>query len=95
MRGVGLEAITDPTVRWKLFQAITAAAEQQAADPAYAAELAAWSGRGAESDDGVPAANAPAPQHTPGQMPLARLRKPEPSTAARARGNPRTPPCCS
>ena len=70
MRGVGLETITDPTVRWKLFQAITAAAAQQAADPAYAAELAAWSGRGAESDDGVPAANAPAPQQTPGQMPL-------------------------
>jgi hypothetical protein len=69
-RGVGLEAITDPAVRWKLFHAITAAAEHQAADPAYAAELAAWSGRGAESDDGVPAANAPAPQHTPGQMPL-------------------------
>jgi len=70
VRGVGLEAITDPTVRWKLFHAITAAAEQQAADPAYAAEMAMWSGRGAESDDGVPAANATAPQHTPGQMPL-------------------------
>ena len=70
VRGVGLEAITDPAVRWKLFHAITDAAEQQATDPAYAAELAAWSGRGAESDDGVPAANAPAPQHTPGQMPL-------------------------
>ena len=70
VRGVGLEAITDPAVRWKLFHAITNAAEQQATDPAYAAELAAWSGRGAESDDGVPAANAPAPQHTPGQMPL-------------------------
>jgi hypothetical protein len=70
VRGVGLEVITEPPVRWKLFHAITAAAEQQAADPAYAAELAAWSGRGAESDDGVPAANAPAPQHTPGQMPL-------------------------
>ena len=70
LRGVGLEAITEPAVRWKLFHAITAAAAQQAADPAYAAELAAWSGRGAESVDGVPAANAPAPQDVPGQMPL-------------------------
>jgi nitroreductase len=77
VRGVGLEAITEPAVRWKLFHAITTAAEQQAADPAYAAELAAWSGRGAGSDDGVPAANAPAPHEVPGQMPLRPYADPE------------------
>jgi hypothetical protein len=70
LEGVGLEVITDPVLRWKLFRAITIAAEQQATDPAYAAELAAWSGRGNEADDGVPAANAPAAQHIPGRMPL-------------------------
>lgn len=77
VRGVGLEPITEPAVRWKLFHAITTAAEQQAADPAYAAELAAWSGRGAGSDDGVPAANAPAPHEVPGQMPLRPFADPE------------------
>ena len=55
---------------WKLFQAITAAAAQHAADPAYAAELAAWSGRGAGIRRRRPAADAPGPQQTPGQMPL-------------------------
>ncbi len=76
VRGVGLEAITEPAVRWKLFHAITTAAEQQANDPAYAAELAAWSGRGAGSDDGVPAANTPAPQEIPGQMPMRAFANP-------------------
>jgi nitroreductase len=74
--GVGLEAITEPALRWKVFRAITTAAEQQAADPAYAAEIAAWSGRGTESDDGVPAASAPVPQHAPGQMPLRDYARP-------------------
>jgi hypothetical protein len=68
--GVGIEAITEPALRWKVFRAITTAAQQQVADPAYAAEIAAWSGRDTESDDGVPAASAPVPQHTPGQMPI-------------------------
>ncbi len=70
VHGITLQAISEPTLRWKLFRAITTAAEQQATDPAYAAELAAWSGRGAGTDDGVPAANAPAPHRSPGQMPL-------------------------
>ena len=74
--GVGLEAIAEPALRWKVFRAITTAAEQQAADPAYAAEIAAWSGRGTESDDGVAAANATVPQHIPGQMPLRDYARP-------------------
>ncbi len=74
--GVGLEAITEPALRWKLFRAITAAAQQQATNPAYAAELAAWSGRGTEADDGVLAASAPLTQHTPGQMPLRDYARP-------------------
>ena len=74
--GVGLEAITEPALRWKVFRAITTAAEQQTADPAYAAEIAAWSGRGTESDDGVPAASAPVPLRAPGQMPLRDYARP-------------------
>lgn len=74
--GVGLEAITEPALRWKLFRAITTAAEQQAMNPAYAAELAAWSGRGTEADDGVLAASAPLAQRTPGQMPLRDYARP-------------------
>jgi hypothetical protein len=74
--GVGIEAITEPALAWKVFRAITTAAGQQAADPTYATEITAWSGRGTESDDGVPAASAPAPQHTPGQMPLRDYARP-------------------
>ncbi|MDT7552668.1 MAG: hypothetical protein QOI16_1204, partial [Pseudonocardiales bacterium] len=35
--GVGIEAITEPALAWKVFRAITTAAQQQVADPAYAA----------------------------------------------------------
>ena len=59
-----------------MFRAITTAAEQQATDPAYAAEIAAWSGRGTESDDGVAAASATVPQDIPGQMPLRDYARP-------------------
>jgi nitroreductase len=75
-RGIGLEAVTEPASRWKLVRAITTAAQTQAADPAYAAELAEWSGRGPEVDDGVPAANAPPPQRIPGQVPLRAYARP-------------------
>lgn len=74
--GVGLEVITDPALRWRLFRAITSAAAQQAADPAYAAELASWSGRDDDAEAGVPAANAPRTQHVPGQMPLREYARP-------------------
>jgi hypothetical protein len=75
VHGIGLQAITEPTLRWKLFRAITTAALQQANDPAYAAELAAWSGR-TGTDDGVPAVNEPAPRRIPGQMPLRAYAQP-------------------
>ena len=43
--GVGLAVVTDPRTRHQLFRAIEEAARTQDADPAYVAELAAWSGR--------------------------------------------------
>jgi nitroreductase len=55
-------------IREYLVWAIRAAAAAHAADPAYRAELAAWSGR-YESADGVPAANVPAPDETPSALP--------------------------
>jgi nitroreductase len=70
LAGVHLEVVTDPTLRWKLVRAIRIAAEQQAADPHYAEELAARSGRPPGSLDGVPSASAPAPGRVPGQPPL-------------------------
>jgi nitroreductase len=51
-----------------LARAIQQAAREHAADADYQAELAAWSGR-YESEDGVPAANVPAPDETPGALP--------------------------
>ena len=60
LRGLRLQAITEPLPRYRLFRAISDAAERQANDPAQAAELAAWSGRAAGSPDGVPAVARPA-----------------------------------
>jgi hypothetical protein len=34
VHGVTLQAVSEPTLRWKLFRAITTAAEHQAMDPA-------------------------------------------------------------
>ncbi|WP_410582578.1 Acg family FMN-binding oxidoreductase [Amycolatopsis sp. lyj-108] len=53
--------------RHRLVVAIKEAAATHAADPAYRTELAAWSGR-RFAPDGVPAANAPAPDDTPGAV---------------------------
>jgi nitroreductase len=68
--GLALQAVTEPRLRWRLFKAIAAAAEMQQADPAYAAEIARWSGRPAAAGDGVPAANTPSPALVPGRMPM-------------------------
>ena len=57
--GVLLREVTEPAVRRSLKAAIEAAAAAQAADPDYGDEIALWSGRHG-SEDGVPAANAPA-----------------------------------
>jgi nitroreductase len=69
-QGVGLTLITDPRARRRLFRAIGTAGATQDADPAYGAELAAWSGRPAGAEDGVPADRAPAAVPTRGQMPM-------------------------
>ncbi len=54
--------------RYHLARAISEAVEVHAADPAYRTELAAWSGRHT-APDGVPSANAPAQDDTPGALP--------------------------
>jgi len=69
-QGVGVEVITDPRARRQLFRAIETAAGRQEADPAYVAELAAWSGRSADAPDGVPSDRAPLTTAVPGQMPM-------------------------
>ena len=69
-QGLGVEIVTDPRVRRRLYRAIEEAAELQGADPAYAAELAEWSGRPRGAHDGVPADRAPATGEVPGQMPM-------------------------
>jgi nitroreductase len=74
--GVTLQAVTEPGLRWRLSTAIAAAAAQQEADPAYAAEIARWSGRPAGAVDGVPSANAPAPERAPGRMPMRAYAEP-------------------
>ncbi|HTK64538.1 MAG TPA: NAD(P)H nitroreductase [Pseudonocardia sp.] len=70
VEGLTLRAINEPDLRWKLYRAMAEAAEQQAADPAHAAELADWSGRGTGALDGVPAAAVPAPARISGQPPM-------------------------
>jgi hypothetical protein len=69
-QGVGLTMITDHRARRRLFRAIETAAAAQDADPAYGAELAAWSGRADGAEDGVPADRASAAEPAPGQMPM-------------------------
>jgi nitroreductase len=68
--GLTLQAVTEPRLRWRLYKAIAAAAETQQADPAYAAELARWSGRPSGAPDGVPSANVPWPAPARGRMPI-------------------------
>ena len=60
--------VADGASRDHLARAIREAVQAHAADPEYRMELAAWSGRH-ESSDGVPAANAPAPEEDPGALP--------------------------
>jgi hypothetical protein len=69
-QGLMVQAVADPRMRWRLYKAITAAAEMQEADPSYAAELGRWSGRPPGAVDGVPSANAPWPAAARGRMPL-------------------------
>lgn len=61
--------------RYQLAVAIKEAAAAHAADPAYRTELAAWSGRHT-APDGVPSANAPAQDDTPGALPARAFAEP-------------------
>ncbi|HET9140607.1 Acg family FMN-binding oxidoreductase [Actinophytocola sp.] len=56
--GALLIPVTTGRLRTHLADAISQAASTQQADPAYTAELAAWTGRGRLADDGVPATSA-------------------------------------
>jgi hypothetical protein len=73
-QGIGVSVVVDPRVRRRLFRAIELAAGRQETDPAYADELAAWSGRPAGTPDGVPADRAPVGGRVPGRMPMRALR---------------------
>ncbi len=57
--GALLVPITDTHFRHHLVTAINEAATRQETDPAYATELAQWSGRSEFAEDGVLAASAP------------------------------------
>lgn len=57
--GVRLENVVEPYERFVLSQAIRDADHAQRGKAAYDGELHRWSGRPAETTDGVPAANAP------------------------------------
>lgn len=54
--------VTDPAVLMHLNGAIAQAAVIQEHDPAYALEMAVWTGRGRGGPDGVPAASVPRAQ---------------------------------
>lgn len=57
--GALLVPVTDSATRWQLTRAIDAAARTQAENPAYQAELAAWSRSGLAARDGVLMASGP------------------------------------
>lgn len=59
-QGSILVPVSEPDQRLRLEHAIAEANRRQTRDPAYAEELAFWSGRGSADVDGVPAANTPA-----------------------------------
>ncbi|GAA4856138.1 Acg family FMN-binding oxidoreductase [Pseudonocardia benzenivorans] len=60
--GAWLDLVTDPETRWELSDLARWAHEKQVADPAFAAELEAWTGHTADRPDGVPAwAGGPLP----------------------------------
>jgi nitroreductase len=68
--GAVLRAVLGTEVRYRLVCAMAEAAELQTADPAYATELAAWTGRQAGEPDGVPAANIPPISGRYGDLPM-------------------------
>ncbi|BEK95448.1 Acg family FMN-binding oxidoreductase [Nocardia seriolae] len=70
MPGVRVHTVDSPGDRSRLMRAFQQAAEAHAADPAYLAELAAWSGHHADPE-GVPARNAVAATGDPTVRPFA------------------------
>ncbi|RTL69546.1 MAG: nitroreductase [Pseudonocardiaceae bacterium] len=60
--GAWLDLVTDPEDRWALSRLARTAHEKQMADPAFVAELQAWTGHSEDRTDGVPAhAGGPLP----------------------------------
>jgi nitroreductase len=69
-QGAVLRAVLASPARYRLVCAIAEAAELQRADPRYAAELAAWTGRRPGASDGVPAASIPPITGRYGDLPM-------------------------
>jgi nitroreductase len=69
-QGAILTWVADAQHRIELTAAITDAARQQAANPDYATELAAWAGRSFVATEGVPAANTLAHPARHGDTPM-------------------------
>lgn len=82
--GIFLSA-TEGSARYHLWRAMVEAARQHEHDPAYQAELSAWSGRHA-APDGVPSTSVPAPDATPGALPDRPFADPELAQPAGAEG---------
>jgi len=59
--GTVLVPVTDTAARGRLLALLIEAGRAQAVEPGYAAELRIWTGRLADSRDGIPAANVAAP----------------------------------
>ncbi|MGE3289270.1 MAG: nitroreductase family protein [Pseudonocardia sp.] len=76
LRGLVLTVAADPEQRRRVYRAATRAATAAGADPARVAETAAWSGRPAGADDGVPAAAAAEVAPIPGQVPMRSFARP-------------------
>jgi nitroreductase len=71
--GALLVPVADPGVRDRLTALLTEAAQQQWAEPGYAAELRTWTNRLPGGHDGVPAGNVAAPP--PGATAVSGLRR--------------------
>jgi nitroreductase len=86
-QGAVLRPVLGAPARYRLVSAIAEAADLQRDDPAYAAELAAWTGGPPDAPDGVPAASIPPITGRYGDLPMrayprATLEQPPGSTDA-------------
>ncbi|WP_137811982.1 Acg family FMN-binding oxidoreductase [Gandjariella thermophila] len=75
-QGVVLRAVLDARARYRLVCAMAEAAALQRANPAYTAELDAWTGRRHGSPDGVPSASVPPVTGRYGDLPVRVLPRP-------------------